>query len=103
MLQVFQDSNRIDSGPNQTGAYALAVEKGYPAKAEVLKTFILDETEVDNGAQINSRRPARHIAKHLDRARASKIDRPYKSTTNRMPNPETTTLYQNQYDAEVIS
>jgi hypothetical protein len=70
-------------------AYELAIAKGSTAKAEVLEKFILTEGK-ENGEQINERRESRHVAKHIDRDRAFKIDRPHKISTGRLPEQEET-------------
>ena len=73
-------------------AHALAIEKGYSTKAEVLKRFICNEE--NDGRQINNRRRPRFIAKHLDRRRGPKINRPHKNPALRLPEQEAVAVSQ---------
>jgi ribose 1,5-bisphosphokinase PhnN len=74
-------------------AYELAVAKGYTAKAEVLKKFILTEG-MENGEQVNERRAPRHIAKHFDRERNVKNNRLNKVAIGRLPYKEASPVSQ---------
>ena len=80
--------------------HKLAIEEGYLEKAEALSRFI--KVGDYSGKQINTRREPRHIAKHLDRGRGSKINRPQKRTVGRLPEQEADAVSQNQSELQAV-